>query len=115
MKKSYQPHLIEDPSDTNDTSDCNSPNHKSEPPMPSFESAESNQPERWRKQDPTFLQTYFTCGWKHRIFANSSGNGQRFVALTQAVITSQIFGVLLLIMLSSVSVSATNLLPIQNF
>lgn len=63
----------------------------------------TSQPERYRRQDPTFAQVYFTCGWKHRIFANATSNAQRFVALTQAIITSQIFGVLLLIMLSSVS------------
>jgi hypothetical protein len=50
------------------------------------------------------MQLFFSRGWKHRIFSNSA-NGNKFVALTQAIITSQVFGVLMLIVLSSFNVS----------
>lgn len=84
MKK----YKIESDLDTFDTSDTdnNSPKNETIPKEYPL-TIVSNQPERWRKHEPTFLQTYFTRGWKHRIFSNS-GNGSRFVALTQAIITS---------------------------
>lgn len=93
MKKTH----IED----QDTAE-NSPNAQYGPA--GFVPVRSSQPELYRHQPPSFMQLFFSRGWKHRIFSNSA-NGNKFVALTQAIITSQVLGVLMLIVLSSFNVS----------
>ena len=61
-----------------------------------------NNPDTWLPDpnQPSLLMTFFSHGWKQRVFSQSGNNRQRFVQLTKTVISSQAAGVLLMTLMA---------------